>query len=128
IAVAGGPAQSLCDALRGVGGAWNRDGTIIFGVRASGLQRVPAEGGVPARVSGEEGRPRFPAFLPDGRQFLNNVPGRFATQSRPAGIYAGSLDSSADHHILGDNSVAAYAPGLSRRIGFLLFVRVEPLL
>src|SRR5260370_216194 len=87
IAVAGGAAQSLCDAFRGVGGAWNRDGTIVFGVRAGGLQRVPAEGGVPARVSREEAGPRFPAFLPDGRQFLYFVPSRFPTPALPAGIF-----------------------------------------
>jgi len=30
IAATGGPAQTLCDAQAGRGGAWNRDGTIIF--------------------------------------------------------------------------------------------------
>jgi Tol biopolymer transport system component len=128
IAVAGGPAQSLCDALRGVGGSWNRDGTIVFGLTASGLQRVSAEGGVSALVSRDEGRPRLPAFLPDGRQFLYLVPARFATQSRPTGIYAGSLDSSADRQLLTDISDAVYALGLGRRAGFLLFVRGETLL
>jgi hypothetical protein len=118
IAVAGGTPQTLCDAPRGVGGAWNGDGTIVFGFRAGGLQRVQAEGGVPARGSGEEGRPRFPAFLPDGRQFLFNVPSRFATQSRPAGIYTGSLDSSADRHLLPDNSDAAAT--LANTISMLL--------
>jgi Tol biopolymer transport system component len=127
IALTGGPAQTLCDALRGAGGSWNRDGTIVFGIRAGGLQRVSAEGGVPSRVSSEEGRPRLPAFLPDGRQFLYLVPARFATQSRPTGIYAGSLDSSTDRHLLTDNSDAMYAPGLGHRTGFLLFVRGETL-
>ena len=123
IAVAGGPAQTLCDALRGVGGTWNRDGTIIFGVQPVGLQRVSAEGGVSARVSHDEVESSFPTFLPDGKQFLYLVPRRYASQSHPAGIYAGSLDSSADRHLLTDNSDAAYAPGLGRRAGFLLFVR-----
>src|SRR5437870_1623411 len=43
--VAGGAAQNLCDATGGRGGAWNRDGVILFGTGTGPLFRVPAAGG-----------------------------------------------------------------------------------
>ena len=70
----GGKAQELADAANGVGGAWSRDGVILFGANViSGLLRVPATGGTPTSVTrpapGELGH-RFPEFLPDGRRFI----------------------------------------------------------
>ncbi len=44
---AGGPPQTLCDAPAGRGGAWGKDGTIVFALAARGLMRVPAAGGDP---------------------------------------------------------------------------------
>jgi Tol biopolymer transport system component len=74
---AGGAAQRVAAAKAGRGGAWSRDGTIIFAPEASGpLWRVRASGGeaAPATLAdggeaGEESH-RFPLFLPDGRHFL----------------------------------------------------------
>src|SRR6266568_734693 len=46
IDILGGTPQTLCDAARGTGGAWNRDGVIVFARNiSSGLYRVSAEGG-----------------------------------------------------------------------------------
>jgi len=76
IDVTGGPPVILCDAGYGLGGTWNRDGTIVFAPNhTSGLFRVPAAGGTPVPVtvldtSRKEQSHRWPWFLPDGRRFL----------------------------------------------------------
>src|SRR5262245_24580665 len=44
IAVSGGPAQSLCDAVGGRGGSWNHEDVIVFSSRGA-IQRVMAAGG-----------------------------------------------------------------------------------
>lgn len=52
IEVTGGPAQTLCDAGEGRGGAWNGEGVIVFTPRdAEGLYRVPAAGGAPVPLT-----------------------------------------------------------------------------
>src|SRR5262249_6076831 len=52
IAAAGGPPITLCAAEGGRGGAWSRDGVILFGGNGGeGLSRVPAEGGKPEIVT-----------------------------------------------------------------------------
>src|SRR5450755_35637 len=57
IDISGGPPQDICDAFPGVlGGAWNRDGTIIFGTSGNGIMQVPAAGGVPAFLTTTAGR------------------------------------------------------------------------
>ena len=96
---AGGAVETLCEALIGRGGTWNRDGTIVFAPFIAGpLYRIPADGGTATAVtavrreSGGEAH-RWPFFLPDGKHFLY-----FKDWSDPAdpqgnGIYVGSLDS-----------------------------------
>ncbi len=76
----GGAVQTICSAKDGRGGAWNREGTIVFAAdfRDAPLSRVPAAGGepVPATaldVDKGEISHRFPSFLPDGRHFLFGV-------------------------------------------------------
>jgi hypothetical protein len=72
----GGPAQTLCDAPQGAGGAWSRDNVIVFAPNyEDALYRVPAAGGAPARVtvldaSRKETAHVRPQFLPDGRHFI----------------------------------------------------------
>jgi serine/threonine protein kinase len=74
--LAGGPVVTICEAERGVGGTWGRDGTILFApTPSSPLFRVPSSGGKPAPVTKfDQKRPetmhRYPVFLPDGRHFL----------------------------------------------------------
>ena len=111
IAVTGGPVQTLCEAANGRGGAWNRDGVIVFSPGPNmALLRVTAEGGVPAPVlkdADREASYRFPVFLPDGRHFLYLV-----SSNKPdlAGIYAGSLDGTPPVRIQSTPSSAVYAP------------------
>src|SRR5205823_630255 len=48
---AGGPPQTICDlASAPWGGAWNRDGVIIFG-STRGVMKVSASGGQPSAVT-----------------------------------------------------------------------------
>jgi len=55
------------------GGTWGTDGTIVFATAASGLMSVPADGGIPARISTRGQVPKilmWPRFLPDDRAVL----------------------------------------------------------
>ena len=51
ISATGGPATALCDAGTGAGGAWNREGVILFGTDNGPIQRVNAGGGVCSPVT-----------------------------------------------------------------------------
>jgi len=116
----GGQVQELAAADRGRGGAWSRDGTILFTATISGpLLRVAAGGGTPVAASkiapGETGH-RWPYFLPDGKHFL------FWARGAKSYISVGSLDS-LDHRAIIENATnATFAPP-----GYLLFVRGEAL-
>jgi Tol biopolymer transport system component len=127
-AVTGGPPQTLCEASDGRGGAWNRDGVIVFSPSpAGGLFRVAAAGGAPVPVTTPDptagGIHRFPEFLPDGRHFLYLV--TLAKQQN--GLYLSSLDSKDSRLLLAEPSSAAYAPGPGGRDGYLLFARESTL-
>ena len=120
IEVSGGPAQTLCEARSATGGAWNRDGLIIFGLENSGTYRVPAAGGSPTLFlkldeSRKEAMQPFPYFLPDGRNFLyqswNNRP-------EDATIYVASIDGGDRKALIKNDSNAAYISP-----GYLLFAR-----
>ena len=99
-----------------LGGAWNRDGTILFDRNPGpGLFRVSAEGGEPREVT--RGTPEAndqwsPQFLPDHRHYLF-----YATGTAP-GIYGGDLQTSESPRLIVDAQSAAYASS-----GHLLFVR-----
>jgi Tol biopolymer transport system component len=127
IAVAGGPAQTLCDAVDGRGGTWSRDGVILFSAGpTSPILRVASGGGTPQAVTppvaaGSGGGDRFPLFLPDGTHFLYNSL-RGGDQSDVAGLHLGSLDGGPDVRLLPDNTNAAYVPERGERgRGYLLF-------
>ncbi len=52
--LSGGPPQTLCEAPTGRGGAWNKDGVILFtpsGQLGVGLYRIAAAGGTPTQVT-----------------------------------------------------------------------------
>jgi Tol biopolymer transport system component len=122
----GGPPQTICDAPEGLGGSWNRDGTILFAPQDStGLYRVSASGGTPALVTSlDEARNeishRWPVFLPDGKHFmylsLSSVTGN-------TGIYVGTLDSKETKRILTTMTNAAYASP-----GYLLYLQDRTLM
>jgi Tol biopolymer transport system component len=101
IEATGGPPVTLCDAADNRGGAWGRDGTILFAPSASiatqlptGLQRVSASGGVPeaaTTLANGEASHVGPTFFPDGRHFLYRV--LLLGQAGAGPIYLASLDS-----------------------------------
>jgi Tol biopolymer transport system component/predicted Ser/Thr protein kinase len=132
IAIAGGPPQTLCDASSGRGGAWNREGVILFSPSPVGVfLRVPASGGTPVPVAkvvenaGAQGY-RFPVFLPDGVHFLYR-----ASSDKPesSGVFVGSLAGGAAVRLLPDSSYALYAPPAAPgAAGHLLFRRESTLM
>jgi Tol biopolymer transport system component/predicted Ser/Thr protein kinase len=75
VPVAGGPAQTICDA-DGADGSWSTRGEILYdGEATAPLMRVPAAGGLAkpeVSVEDLEGVEAlgWPEFLPDGKQFI----------------------------------------------------------
>ena len=134
--VSGGAAQTVCEISgRVVGGSWNREGVIVFGIyNGAGIQRVPAAGGAASAATAVSAARKqrshlFPVFLPDGRHFL------YFTDSADAetrGIYAGSLDASPDHQearrILATTFAVNFVPMDGGKKGELLFQRDGTLL
>jgi eukaryotic-like serine/threonine-protein kinase len=116
VEAAGGRSQALCDVLEMSGGAWNRDGVILFG-GPDGLHRVSAQGGTPTlatKTDSTEEAHRWPYFLPDGRHFvfLGDAP---TTENHH--IRVGALDSQETQILFHAVTRIAYAAP-----GFLLYV------
>ncbi len=120
IAASGGPPQSLCDA-DGRGGSWSRNDIIVFSNGGYSIQRITAAGGMPVDVI--KGDARYPVFLPDGRHFL------YAAIGGPdkTGVRLSSLDGE-DRRILADAIGVVFAPGMSGRVGHVIFVRDNTLM
>jgi eukaryotic-like serine/threonine-protein kinase len=123
--LAGGTVQVLCDAANGRGGAWNKDGVILFtptGALGVGLYRISASGGAPAQItvpdkSLDEASHRWPLFLPDGIHYLYSaisLSGREDLHS----IYLGSLNSNDRRLVIKAKGNATYAAP-----GYLLYYR-----
>jgi Tol biopolymer transport system component/tRNA A-37 threonylcarbamoyl transferase component Bud32 len=124
--ITGGPPQVLCMASPNArGGAWNRDGVIIFSpATTTGLLRISASAGSEPThlldLRDGEFSYRWPSFLPDGRHFLYFVRAR----EGKAGIYVGSMDGQVRQLVLPHaNYNAVYA-----RSGYLLTLRNGTLL
>jgi serine/threonine protein kinase/Tol biopolymer transport system component len=119
----GGSVQAVATANAGFGGAWSRDGVILFAPRGGdAIFRVPAVGGEPTavtRLEAKQGSHRFPVFLPDGRHFLFYVRG----SSDVRGVYLGDLDGAQPRRVLDADAAAEYTAS-----GQLLFVRQATLL
>ncbi len=125
--VSGGQVQVLCDAPNGRGGAWNRDGVIVFTPDSfGGLFRVLAAGGSPVEMtkpdaSRSESSHRWPVFLPDGKHFLY-LGTNFTGQLEKNAIFLGSLDSQESRFLVSTSANAAYAEP-----GYLLYMRDKTL-
>jgi eukaryotic-like serine/threonine-protein kinase len=105
----GGPPQELCEAPDFAGGAWNRDGLILYG-STQGLFRVPAEPDLITKVGKSESGHFWPSFLPDGRRYLYTA---WSSQSADRAILAGTLGSTETTRVAAIESNAAYTnPGL----------------
>jgi len=123
----GRSAQVLADAPFGRGGAWSKDGLILFTPDAwSGLFRVPSSGGTPVQVTKAEVSQfqvsnRWPVFLPDGRHFLY-LACNFSGQLDKNWIFVGSLDSNEKRPIVNASTNAVYVDP-----GYLLYWRDDAL-
>jgi len=118
-----GVVTPLTAAPIGRGGAWHRDGVIVFAPDLTGgLSQVAATGGPAAAVTtlerGEQSH-RWPSFLPDGRHVVFTARGAGREGN---GVYLGTLGSAERRRICDDNSNAAYAGP-----GFLLIARDDGL-
>jgi Tol biopolymer transport system component len=105
--LSGGPVVTVCEAERGLGGSWGRDGTILFApTPSSPLFRVPSAGGKPAPVTKfnekrHETTHRYPHFLPDGRHFLYAAANLAGAGDDPANaIRLGSLEGGDDRVVV----------------------------
>jgi len=128
IEAAGGPALTLCDAPEARGGAWNRDGVIVFAPDVAGaLQQISASGGPPSAVTQlDQARAgtthRWPYFLPDDQHFLYLSRGATASETQTGSIYVTSLGSKESKLLLRVSSNVAYAQG------YLIFLRAGTLM
>jgi len=117
INLAGGSPQPVADVTLTVGGAWNRDDTILFAPRLGPLQRMRAAGGPASPATkfdaGSLANQRFPHFLPDGEHFLY-----LTIESGKETVRIGSLRTGESKHLLDADSAAVLTAS-----GHLLFVR-----
>lgn len=121
--------ETICDADADPGGgAWNKDGTIVFAPSMSdGLYRVPAAGGRVEKfykldtAKGERAQ-LWPQFLPDGKHFLFLL---LTSMTETTGVYAGSLDSQEKRYLFASQTNAVYSPaaGESGKKGYLLYIK-----
>jgi serine/threonine protein kinase len=121
----GGPSLTVCDVADGVGGTWNQNDVIVYGVSSSGLFRVSASGGTPTpiveldRAAGESSD-RNPWFLPDGMHFLytaRSITNPEKSRVRIADVNA-TPTSNAKTDVVAVDSNAVYVPP-----GLLLYMR-----
>ena len=108
----GGSVRPLAVAQAGIGGTWNRDGTILFATsNGRSMARISAtDGGLPVdvtKVEAPQTTHRFPQFLPDDRHFLYYVTG----SPEVRGIYVGQLDGSRGRRLLNSDTLGVYAAG-----------------
>jgi len=129
VEVSGGPPQVLyvLTSVVGRGGAWNREGVIVFAPGpATSLFRIPDSGGTVSPVtkldtSRRENSHRWPVLLPDGRHFLYYARSR---QKEDRAIFVGSLDSRETRFLMSGSSNVAFAPSSpGASAGYLLFER-----
>ena len=123
--LSGGQPTTLANAPNPRGGAWSRDGVIIYcPIPPSPLLRISASGGEPTPIHSntmaEGGTTRWlPSFLPDGRHYLYVA--RSAGSERD--VRVGSLDSNDSKNlVIAADSHAVYAPP-----GYLLYRRESTL-
>jgi serine/threonine protein kinase len=118
IDIEGGSIKTLARAPYGRGGAWNRDGTILFAPIFTGpIYRIPDSGGeaVPVtRLAPGQATHDHPRFLEDGRRFLYHASG----SSDGGGVFVGDLNGAPPRRVL-DAELALVHPS-SRQ---LLFIR-----
>ncbi len=114
--VLGGPVLTVADAPGGRGGAWNRDGVIVFTPNfRGGISRVAATGGTPEPVTNPDNRTatthRWPVFLPDGKHFLYLAANHNSPGSPDTGIFCASLNGKENRFLIHTLASAVYVSG-----------------
>ena len=122
VAAEGGAVLAIANAPLGLGGTWNRAGTIVFSPNWVGpLYRVSDSGGEPTEVtrlnSGQSGH-RFPHFLPDGRHFLFES---IESGAVFGAVYVGNIEGAESRPLVGAGAGATYTAS-----GYLMFARGRP--
>jgi Tol biopolymer transport system component len=107
----GGLVRTLAQGIWG-GGAWNRDGVILFASSPASpiLRTSESSGGAGTAVTRLEkthASHSFPHFLPDGRHFLYYV----NADAEARGVWLGQLDGSTARRLFDADSAPAYASG-----------------
>jgi Tol biopolymer transport system component len=111
VAVAGGPAQTICDA-DGADGTWGSTGEILFdGAISAPLMRVSAAGGIARpEIAIDELEDvvsvGWPEFLPDGKHFLYLAETTDGTNR----IMVRTLDKGEERYLGDTDSRVQYAP------------------
>jgi Tol biopolymer transport system component len=127
-----GDVYVLADSGGGAGGAWNRDGTILFATgtlgEGGGLSRVSALGGPiisATTLDNQLGETSHlcPQFLPDGKHFVYTAFG-----SRGSGVYVGLLNSSERRRLVSFSEGRHYSAARYTPQGYLLFTEDQTLM
>ena len=113
-----GVVLNICPASYGLGGSWNRQGTILFSSsRSEPIYQVSEYGGVARAVTAldmgkKEIYHQFPFFLPDGDHFLFLARTTFTNNVAGADeICVSSLSDHSRKSIVSATSNAAYSSG-----------------
>ncbi|HZQ95266.1 MAG TPA: protein kinase [Candidatus Sulfotelmatobacter sp.] len=123
----GGSPQLICDAPFARGGAWTRDGNIIFSPNTQmPLMRVSINGGTPTPLTvintSQHTSHRWPFLLPDGKHFLYLAIHHDTTKAANNTVYYASLDGKENRPLLRSQTNAVYAAG------FILIARGDQLM
>ncbi len=128
VKITGGIPETICPAEASPGGgAWSKDGTILFSPSLSdGFFRVRASGGKPQEVfkldqSKFERADLWPQFLPDDKHFVFYQQTDIAETS---GVYAGTLEPPEYHRLFASQTNAVYSatdPNAPKN-GYLLYI------
>jgi Tol biopolymer transport system component len=128
IDIDGGSFRVLARAPVPAGGAWSRDGVILYPpVPDAPIFRVSAAGGDTTMLPGArpgQGGNRFPQFLPDGRRFLY-----YMADVSSRGVYVGSLDGPERRRLFDADAAPVVMPPshvLVVRAGTLFAQRFDP--
>ena len=118
VAVTGGAAVTICDALNPRGGAWGEDGDIVFSIAASvssprnSLLRVSSDSGTPqpaTTLADDEVTHRWPQVLPGARAILYTAHNR-ANNYADANIVVQALPNGPRKILQRGGSFGRYVP------------------
>ena len=114
ISIRDGSISEVCPVQGFNGATWGAQDNIVF-ASARKLLRVAAAGGTPVPLSAaiDDGVPRAPQFLPDGRHFIV-----YLSKGASGLVLAGSIDSSSVTTVMEATAPAVFVPP-----NHLLFIR-----